>query len=91
MKKNIKWIALLAVVAIGVFVVGYQVGAGAAGNQPGSAGKATAALSDTSAGSNLASGKAITKHHSYLVRTNATGITATSDCKVYIIGNYEIN
>ncbi len=139
MKKNIKWIALFAVIAVGVFAVGYKVGVGAATDQPGSAGdpvitksyldskiaefnsanvyqqitlgtgstltapsgttfvvtsgagKATAAISDISAGSNLASGKAITKHHSYLIRTNSTGITATSDCKVYIIGNYEIN
>ncbi|MCR4716405.1 MAG: hypothetical protein K5656_04410 [Lachnospiraceae bacterium] len=53
-------------------------------------GKSTGALVDISLGSALASSKAVTKNHSYLVKKASTGVKATADCTVYVCGVYEI-
>lgn len=52
--------------------------------------KSTASLVDITDGSKLAKNKKISQNHSYLVTSKNTGIKATKNAKVFVIGNYSV-
>lgn len=52
--------------------------------------KSTAAMVDITDGSKMAKNKKISQNHSYLVTTKNTGIKATKNAKVFVIGTYSV-
>ena len=52
--------------------------------------KTTGAMSDVTDGISLASGKAVSINHNYLVTKNGTGVKASKSCKVFVMGGYSL-